>query len=58
MNIVNIEIGKLKPYSKNAKKHDKTQIDRVAKSIEQFGFVQPLVVDANMVIVDTKHQRF
>ena len=35
MEIVSIKIGDLKPYDKNAKKHDKTQIDNVAKSIEE-----------------------
>lgn len=41
----------IKPYEKNAKKHDKTQIDNVAESIRQYGFVQPIVVDRNGVIV-------
>lgn len=33
----------IKPYEKNAKKHDQTQIDNVAESIKQYGFVQPIV---------------
>ena len=51
---MNIEYKKLKaltPYEKNTKKHDKTQIANVAESIRQYGFVQPLVVDKNDVIV-------
>lgn len=51
MNIVEREVDKLIPYSKNAKKHDETQISNVAESIKQFGFVQPVVVDKNGVIV-------
>lgn len=51
MNIVEREVDKLIPYSKNAKKHDETQIANVAESIKQFGFVQPVVVDKNGVIV-------
>ena len=51
MNIVEREVDKLIPYSKNAKKHDETQIANVAESIKQFGFVQPVVVDKNDVIV-------
>ena len=39
------------PYKDNAKKHNKAQIDNVAESIKQFGFVQPIVVDANKEIV-------
>lgn len=41
----------IKPYEKNAKKHDQTQIDNVAESIRQYGFVQPIVVDRDGVIV-------
>ena len=51
---MNIEYKKLKaltPYEKNTKKHDKTQINNVAESIKQYGFVQPIVVDKNDVIV-------
>ena len=51
---MNIEYKKLKaltPYEKNTKKHDKTQIANVAESIRQYGFVQPIVVDKNNVIV-------
>ena len=51
MNIIEREVDKLIPYSKNAKKHDETQISNVAESIKQFGFVQPVVVDKNGVIV-------
>ena len=41
----------IKPYEKNAKKQDKTQIDNVAESIRQYGFVQPIVVDKDGIIV-------
>ena len=51
---MNIEYKKLKaltPYEKNTKEHDKTQIANVAESIRQYGFVQPIVVDKNDIIV-------
>ena len=51
MNIENIKISKLKPYEKNAKKHDETQINNVAESIKQFGMVQPIVVDKDTVVI-------
>ncbi len=51
MNIIEREVDRLIPYSKNAKKHDETQISNVAESIKRFGFVQPVVVDKNGVIV-------
>ena len=52
MQIVNKPTAELKPYDKNAKKHDKKQIANVAESIKQFGFVQPIVLDkGNNVII-------
>lgn len=51
MQIVMKSLGEIQPYSKNAKKHDARQIKNVAESIKQYGFVQPVVVDKNNVIV-------
>lgn len=51
MNIVQMRVKDIKPYSKNAKKHDKAQIDNVAESIRQFGFAQPLAVDKDNVLI-------
>jgi len=52
-----MDITLIKPYSKNAKKHDKRQIDLVANSIKRFGFVQAIVIDRNNEIV-IGHCRF
>lgn len=51
MNIIEVKIGDIKAYSKNAKKHNEKQITAIAKSIEKFGFRQPLVIDKNNEIV-------
>ena len=51
MKIANRNLAELTPYAGNAKKHDSTQIANVAESIRQFGFVQPIVIDRNGVIV-------
>lgn len=51
MEIKNIAVEKLIPYEKNNKEHDETQINRIANSIKEFGFRQPLVVDKNNVII-------
>jgi DNA modification methylase len=51
MNITNMKVKDLIPYSKNAKKHNKTQISNVAESIKRFGFAQPLVVDKDNVLI-------
>lgn len=45
------DINSIKPYSKNAKKHDETQINNVSESIKQFGFVQPIVIDKDNCII-------
>lgn len=41
----------IKPYSKNAKKHPKKQIEQVANSIKEFGMNQPIIVDKEGVII-------
>ncbi len=42
---------KITPYAKNAKKHPKTQVEQIARSIEEFGLNQPIVVDKQGVII-------
>ena len=44
-------LSEITPYDKNAKTHDQTQINNVAESIRQYGFVQPIVIDRDGVIV-------
>ena len=51
MQIIQKKIDELIPYENNTKKHDDTQIRNVAESIKQYGFVQPLVIDKDNVIV-------
>lgn len=51
MKIEQLPIKDIKPYERNAKKHDETQIKNVAESIKQFGFAQPIVVDKNNVVI-------
>ena len=46
-----MRLSEIKPYKKNAKKHDETQIKNVMQSIEEFGVVQPIVVDKNNTII-------
>lgn len=51
MEITKRRLADIVPYAANAKKHDKTQINNVAESIKQYGFVQPIVIDRDGVIV-------
>ena len=45
------KLSDIQPYQKNAKKHDERQIKNVAESIKQYGFVQPIVIDKDGIIV-------
>ena len=51
MEIKNKLLSEIAPYPKNAKKHDEKQINNVAESIKKYGFVQPVVIDKDGVIV-------
>jgi len=52
MTIIEVEINLIVPYARNQKIHSKEQIQKVANSIQRFGFIQPLVLDKdNNVII-------
>ena len=46
-----VDVKDLKPYEKNAKKHDKKQVEQIANSIREFGFKQNLVIDEDNVVI-------
>lgn len=45
-----LDIEKVTGYEHNAKKHPKSQIEAIAASITEFGWVQPIVIDKNNVV--------
>lgn len=47
LNITYRPIKELKPYKKNAKKHNKEQVEQIANSIKEFGFTQPVIIDSS-----------
>lgn len=51
LNIKYKPIKELKPYKKNAKKHNKEQVEQIANSIKEFGFTQPVIIDKNNSVV-------
>lgn len=51
MQIENIKIEKIFPYERNTKIHDLTQINRIANSIKEFWFTQPIVIDKDNIII-------
>ena len=56
MNIINIELKKIKQYEKNPRKNDEA-VGPVAESIKEFGFKCPIILDKNNVIV-AGHTRY
>ena len=53
-NLVNTErwpINRLVPYARNARKISDAAVDKVAASIQEFGWRQPIVVDAARVVI-------
>jgi DNA modification methylase len=45
------EIGKVIPYARNSRKIPERAIDKVAASIKEFGWRQPIVVDKDFVVI-------
>lgn len=41
----------LHPYDKNARVHSSDQINKIAKSIKEFGFVNPILVDSKRGVI-------
>lgn len=46
-----VAIAVLKPYERNAKQHGADQIDKLIKSIEEFGFLTPCLIDRDHNII-------
>ena len=57
MKIELADINTIKPYPNNPRKLSETAIEKVSKSIQQFGFRQPIVVDKDRIIV-VGHTRY
>ena len=43
--------GLLKPYERNAKIHSEEQVKKIADSIKEFGFVNPVLIDRDYNII-------
>lgn len=50
-NIEWLEIGSLNPYENNSKKHPEKQLRLLEKSIQEFGFLTPCLIDENNNII-------
>ena len=47
----NVEIKRLRPYERNARTHSLEQIQKIAESINEFGFVNPVLIDEKYTII-------
>ena len=56
MNIITLPLSDVRPYEKNPRKNDNA-VNAVAASIRQFGFLVPLVIDREHIIV-AGHTRY
>lgn len=50
-NIQEVRIDALKPYKRNAKKHSPEQVRKIADSIEEFGFLNPILIDKDHNVI-------
>lgn len=51
LSVVNVSVHDLKAHRNNARTHSPRQIRQITDSIEQFGFLNPILTDADHVIV-------
>ncbi len=54
--VIQLSLDDIKPYSKNPRKND-SAVPQVKKSIKEFGFKVPIVIDRDYIIV-TGHTRY
>lgn len=52
MVIERVRLEDIKPYKLNAKEHPKKQIEQIKKSIQDFGFNDPIAIDQNNEIIE------
>ena len=46
-----LAINDLTPYEKNARTHDEYQIEKLKNSLKEFGFINPVIIDENNMIL-------
>lgn len=51
MEIKIVKVKDIVPYENNSKEHPKEQVDKIKKSIQEFGFNVPVILDKNKVLI-------
>ena len=46
-----VSVDKLIPYERNARTHSEAQVEKIANSIEEFGFINPVLIDGDFGII-------
>lgn len=46
-----VEVKKLVPYARNARTHSTEQVQKIANSISEFGFINPVIIDGDKGII-------
>ena len=49
--IVEVPLIDIKPYSNNQREHSEDQIHKIADSIREFGFINPIILDSDNEII-------
>jgi ParB-like chromosome segregation protein Spo0J len=49
--VTSLPVAALVPYAENARTHSPAQVGQIATSIAEFGFVNPVLVDAEGVLI-------
>ena len=44
-------VGDLKPYPKNARRHSRKQLRKIAESLQRFGWTNPILIDENGMVL-------
>jgi ParB-like chromosome segregation protein Spo0J len=47
----NVSVDSLIPYARNSRTHSEQQVDKIAASIKEFGFLNPVIVDGDNGII-------
>ena len=51
LNVQQIELEQLVPYARNARTHSESQVAQIAGSIAEFGFVNPVLIGGDNIII-------
>ncbi len=51
LEVVSLPVSGLRPYARNARTHTPKQIAQIAASIRQFGFINPVLIDKDGVMI-------